>query len=195
MHAPMMFRNALTVMLVLSCGATVLAQEAPKSPDEKEQTPADKNAPPSQPPPSPGTPDRALRAPSQPSPEEIIKAFEKDRPRSAPLRSKNAGRPTGRKPATASLVREGEYINNAAGRCVRDGAWWTFEFESDSPEAPRPPVRLLPNQQLERLVRETQASGEEIVFVVSGEVTIFESQNYVLVRKALRRRSMGNLHK
>jgi len=191
----MILRNGLTVMLTLSCGSAALAQQAAKSPDAKKKTPPTKNADRSQSQPSPGKLDPAMRTPSQPSPEDIIKAFEKDRPRNAPLRSKTVRKSAAQKPASASLAREGEYINNIAGRCVRDGVWWTFEFESDSPEAPHPPMRLLPNQQLERLVRETQASKEEIVFVVSGEVTLFESQNYVLLRKALRRRSLGNLHK
>ena len=96
---------------------------------------------------------------------------------------------------SAGLLREGQYINAVAGRLECEGPWWTFGFESDSPETPQPPMRLLPNQKLENMTRAQQASTESIVFEVSGELTLFTSQNYLLVRKSLRRRSAENLRK
>ena len=75
------------------------------------------------------------------------------------------------------------------GRLGRGGSWWTCVLESDSPERPQPPMRLLPNQKLENRTRAQEASTESIVFEVSGELTLFASQNYLLVRKSLRRRS------
>lgn len=147
-------------------------------------------------PPDPG----AVRTPAQPSPEDIIKAFQRDRPINKPIRPRTPRTATEGSLNQASrevalLYREGEYLNDVVGRLARDGLWWTLVFESDAPLAPRPPMRLLPNQQLERMVRESEASPESIVYVVSGEVTVFGSDNFLLLRKTLRRRSMGNLEK
>ena len=138
------------------------------------------------------------RALSTPTAEQIMKAFERQRPANAPVRPRHwrdelAARRRQHQPAT--LLREGEYIHNVAGRLTRQGFWWLFTFESDSTEAPRPPLRLLPNQQLERIVMEYKASAQRPVFLISGEVTLFEAYNYLLVRKALRQRTTRNLEK
>ncbi len=143
-----------------------------------------------------GQPD-VVRPHSQPSAKEIIEAFEKDRPLNRPVRAR--GRPgetaRGSTQQSKSLMRDGEYINNVRGRLMRDGTWWSFAFESDTPESPHLPLRLLPNQQLARIVMESEASAEQPVFVLSGEVTLFESRNYLLIRKALRSRTTQNLEK
>lgn len=138
--------------------------------------------------------------PRQPSQAEIIEVFEKDRPVNTVVRPrewKNGTPPASRGTGSRSegLLREGEYIHNKVGRLVRAGAWWAFRFESDSPDARQPSMKVLPNQQLERLVMEVTASAESPVFVVSGEVTLFESQNFVMLRKVLRRRTPQNLQK
>lgn len=134
----------------------------------------------------------------RPSPEAVMKAFQDQRPTNSPVRSKTMQTSTPRDETGSGahgLLREGQYINGAAGRLERDGSWWTFVFESDSPETPQPPMRLLPNQKLENMTRAQEASTESIVFEVSGELTLFASQNYLLVRKSLRRRSAENLRK
>lgn len=139
-------------------------------------------------------------ATSRPSAADIIKAFERDRPVNTPVRPRRwqEGAPGGERGTgtrTQGLLREGEYIHNAVGRLIRDGSWWAFRFESNGSEAPRPPIRVLPNQQLERLQMEVRASAESPVFIVSGELTLFESSNYVLLRKVLKRRVSHNLQK
>ena len=138
----------------------------------------------------------------RPSPEAVMKAFQDQRPTNAPVRSTSTQTPTPTPPGEASaysggrgLMREGQYINGVAGRLERDGPWWTIVFESDSPGTPQPPMRLLPNQKLENMTRAQEASTEGIVFEVSGELTLFGSRNYLLVRKSLRRRSVANLRK
>ena len=127
-----------------------------------------------------------------------MEAFQKQRPTNAPVRSRSSRTATPPDEAGAGargLKRDGQYINGVAGRLERDGAWWTFVFESDSPETPQPPMRLLPNQKLENMTRAQEASTEGIVFEVSGELTLFGSRNYLLVRKSLRHRSTVNLRK
>jgi hypothetical protein len=140
------------------------------------------------------------RTPKQPTAEDVIKAFERDRPVNKPVRPRGGGwSPSGSSPGHgdhhAAMLRDGAYVKDWAGRISADGPWWVATFESDTPDSPRPPMRVLPNQQLERMVREQEASPDSIVFVMSGEATLFQSGNYLLVRQALRRVRMGNLDK
>jgi hypothetical protein len=68
-------------------------------------------------------------------------------------------------------------------------------FESDHPEYPEPPMKLLPNQSVELMLRASARGGGGLVFVVSGEVTLFEGENYLLPRVAMRRIDTGNTRK
>ncbi len=188
---------AASVTLMVCWAMRSPAQDAPPPAADRPEPAVD--APPTPKPPVEATREET-RAPSQPSAEEIMSAFERDRPVDSVAKPKQwrdaAGAPARRRKAkTMVLMREGEYVHNVAGRLQRSGSWWTLVFEADSAEAPKRPMRLLPNQQLERIVMETKASSEVPVFLISGEVTLYESYNYVLVRKALRRRTTNNLDK
>ena len=94
---------------------------------------------------------------------------------------------------SGSYMSDGSPLMNRVGRLVRQGSWWTFVSDSDRPEQPEPPLRLLPNQGVERMVRESLHGGG--VFLVSGEVTSFDGENYLLTRVATRRVDTGNLRK
>jgi len=135
------------------------------------------------------------QTPAQPSPEDIIRAFQQDRPAATPIRPMGTGSSKELQDRSAALLREGEYLGNRTGRLSRDGNWWTIVFESDSAEAPRPPMRLLPNQLLERMIRESEAAASSISYLISGEVTMFESDNYLLLRKVMRRQNISALSK
>jgi hypothetical protein len=150
------------------------------------------DTPPDQPartPPGGGTP-------APPTQEEVIEAFERDRPAGAPIPPVEAvGGPKSdetkvRKPR--ARYPDGYVLIDRPGRISREGQWWVFTFESDSPTFEEPPVRLLPNRMLEHAVYEVEGSPHA-VFVISGEVTDYEGQNYLLLRKLLRRRVMDNL--
>ena len=93
------------------------------------------------------------------------------------------------------LLPEGTMIPRRLGRVVRDGTWWTFVFESDHPEHPEPPIRLLPNSYLEVIARMARTIPTGLVFEVSGEVSEFEGNNYLLLRSCVRRQDLGNLTK
>ncbi len=95
--------------------------------------------------------------------------------------------------STASLLSDGASLMNRVGRLVRQGSWWTFVSDSDRPDHPEPTLRLLPNQSVERMAKESQRGGS--VFIVSGEVTLFDGANYLLVRVATRRLDSGNLRR
>ena len=56
-------------------------------------------------------------------------------------------------------------------------------------------MRVLANLNTELMVRAAEGPGAGQVFVVSGEVTLFEGENYLLPRVAMRRIDSGNLTK
>ncbi|MCH7632930.1 MAG: hypothetical protein IIB59_06930 [Planctomycetes bacterium] len=100
----------------------------------------------------------------------------------------------GRGPTTpANLLLDGSALITRPGRIVRRESWWSVVFESDHPDNPEPPMLLLPNQGVELMVRLATAGGAGVVFLVSGEVTAFEGENYLLPRSVVRRIDTGNL--
>lgn len=108
-----------------------------------------------------------------------------------------AGRRQGRGQPTlaARALPDSTPLVRRPGRLIHDGKWWKFAFESDHPDYPEPPMRLLPNQSLEQMLAASDRGRHALVFVVSGEVTLFEGQNCLLPRVALRRIASGNTSK
>ena len=139
--------------------------------------------------------------PRQPSVEDVLEEFEKQRPKAEPLMPREADEevvaPAGGGAGGGTPLRlpDGYFLVDRTGRLVRDGDWWVISFVSDNhpDKAPDPPMKLLPNQMLERMVRESQDGTQTVHFIVSGEVTDFMGENYLLLRKLMRRRDMGNL--
>jgi hypothetical protein len=78
------------------------------------------------------------------------------------------------------------------GRIIPGDTWWTFAFEDLGTEPDVEPVRLLPNRQLEAAIAQSGAGTEATVFVISGEITVYKGVNYLLLRKVLVRRDLGN---
>jgi hypothetical protein len=97
--------------------------------------------------------------------------------------------------AARTLLPDGTPLIRRAGRVIRDDPWWTFVFESDQPGHPEPPMKLLPNQSVELMLRATQREDRGIVFLVSGETTLFQGENYLLPHMATARRASGNFTK
>ncbi len=54
---------------------------------------------------------------------------------------------------------------------------------------------ICPRVALERMVRESRGGRDQVIFIVTGEITDFRSENFLLPRKVLRKRSLGNLRK
>ncbi len=184
---------ASILLAILACGAMLSAQESPKPATDDD--PKNTQPPPGEQEPQP--PEETVEdahLPAQPTPEEIIRAFQRDRPESVPVPPTRTEAREAPEERYGTLIREGEFISDRTGRLGREGNWWMFEFESDTTQAPRPPMRLLPNQMLERIVRESEASPGA-TYIVSGEVTLYDLQNYLLLRKVLRRRSTDNFSK
>jgi hypothetical protein len=91
------------------------------------------------------------------------------------------------------IVGDGTPVVHRVGRLVREGGWWTLVSDSQRVPTADGPLRLLPNQTLETMVREAQREPSGLVFTVSGEATLYMGRNYLLARVALRRVDLGNL--
>ena len=88
---------------------------------------------------------------------------------------------------------ESTWLIDQLGRVVpAGGAWWSLAFENRGQEANRRPVRLLPNRLLETAIALSGGGTRGVVFSISGEVTTYRGQNYLMIRKVLVRRDMGN---
>jgi len=135
--------------------------------------------------------------------EDILKEFQKERPVAEPLLPRpQAGETDISSPLTTELqsksgarLPDGYMLVDRTGRLSREGEWWVISFLSDNhPQtAPEPPMKLLPNRMLERMVRESESSNTTVEFIVSGETTDFLGENYLLLRKLMRKRDLGNL--
>jgi hypothetical protein len=89
------------------------------------------------------------------------------------------------------LLLEGTPLVERPGRLVRDGGRSKFVFFLDGEaQAPRT-IPILESQLLETLENEADAGYHE--FIVSGEVTRFRGENYLLLRKVLRRTGQDNV--
>ncbi len=97
--------------------------------------------------------------------------------------------------AALNLLPDGSPLVRRPGRILRDESWWTFVFDSDHPDHPEPPMKLLPSQGVEKMLRAFQREKRGVVFLVSGEATVFQGENYLLPRMATLQRGSGNLRK
>lgn len=97
--------------------------------------------------------------------------------------------------ARQATLMDGTPLVKRPGRIVRDGPWWMFVLESEHSKYPEPPLRLLPNQNLELMVQAVQRDHNGVVFIVSGEVSAHAGDHYLLARAVLRRSNLGNLRK
>lgn len=141
---------------------------------------------------------------TMPTQSELIRALREERqvnvpippstPSEAPGEMRSATPPPiGGTTVAGQLLPEGTFVVDRPGRLVLEGEWWSFVFESADGTSNERPLLLLPNQQVE-LMEQTSASGtRSVVFIVSGEVTSYHGRNYLLVRKVLLRRDLGNL--
>ncbi len=90
------------------------------------------------------------------------------------------------------LFPEGHYIADRRGRLICANDYWLFVFESDGKALADPPIKILPNRWLEKMESDVAASREALIFRVSGEVTTYRGQNFILLRKVLIEREPGD---
>ncbi len=94
---------------------------------------------------------------------------------------------------TSAPLPEGTRLVDRMGRIEHEVGWWTFAFESDSRTPNETPLRILPNQALQAMQTMSAGGLRQAVFRVSGEITEFEGQDYLLVRRFILKRDGGNL--
>ena len=203
-------RLALALLLGTACvvvSASARAQEAP--PEEKPKGPPPAETEQQEPPQTDdakdqrqteGPDDASVPTPAKVSAEDVLKAFQKDRPTRVPIAPSGAFDETPLEvgpPGTGTSRRlpDGFFLVDRVGRVVKTEGWYAFTFEGYNESHPEPPMKLLPNQLLEQMVLESDSAADSTVFIVSGEVTEFIGENYLLLRKLLRRRNLGNLEK
>ena len=80
-------------------------------------------------------------------------------------------------------LREGQPLWNRVGRLVKDktGEGYMFAFESDGKALADPPMGLLPCRMLEQMETVSEKGTKPVKFRVSGQVTEYHGQNYLLV--------------
>ncbi len=174
-----------------------------------------KAAPPAEPekPAVPEPPVGEMSSPSQPvrepSPEEIIGELMKKKPlRSVVLPGpaspetapESQARPKPSEQAEAGATTdslrwpENTMLINRSGRIIPAESGYMLSFEDQGLNPKDTPIRLLPNRMLETAVALSAGGSKGVVFIVSGEVTAHRGTNYLLLRKVLVRRNLGNLH-
>ncbi len=87
--------------------------------------------------------------------------------------------PGGKQP---DLRREGEFVVNRRGHLRRsaDGSHVLFVFEADDKDSPEAPMILQACQLLETMENMVQERGQQVTFIVSGEIHTYRGANYLL---------------
>ncbi len=67
------------------------------------------------------------------------------------------------------------------GRIRQNGKWWEFVFAPTQERGADKPVRVLPNSKLRQMVTYARTSNEAAEFGITGPVTEYRGENYVLV--------------
>lgn len=94
-----------------------------------------------------------------------------------------------------TMIADGSSFVRRAGRLYQQSGWWMFTPESDHPDHPELPLKLLPNKNTDLMATMWKQNSIGLVYIVSGEVTLFQGVNYLLPLVAVRRIESGNLRK
>lgn len=125
-------------------------------------------------------------------PEAALEQLLRPRPRMAapletPAANDAATTAQGVAPAITQVlpVREGEMITQRVGRLQKaEGKESKFIFDSDERALADPPMPLVPNQKLAQMEDTLERAGVDLRFRVTGLITTYRGQNYLLVEKA-----------
>jgi len=89
------------------------------------------------------------------------------------------------------LVREGDRVMHRMGRLGKDRkGTLLFVYEADGRSLSEPPLILLPCLKLEQMELLASKKGNA-KFMVSGEVTVYHGKGYLLLRKVMLHRDLG----
>ena len=88
-------------------------------------------------------------------------------------------------------LREGEWITRRTGQLAATGdGRWRFVFDVAGEARPLPAMIVLPNALLEAMERQVAAGEAPTVFDVTGEVTRYRGEAYLVIRRAVVVRSV-----
>lgn len=95
----------------------------------------------------------------------------------------------------AELKDEGQLIIARTGRMIRsaDGSQALFVLDADGPGAPEPPMILQACKLLETMEKTVHQQGENVPFVITGQVFMYRGANYLLPSIVKREFDRGNL--
>lgn len=95
----------------------------------------------------------------------------------------------------AELRDEGQFVVARTGRLVRsaDGSHALFVFDADQAGAPEPPMILHACKLLETMESAVLKEGDDIPFVITGQVFVYRGANYLLPTIVKREFNRGNL--
>lgn len=134
----------------------------------------------------PLTAEEVLEKMKRAAPEDELVNFEADRRTSRILAESATGR---------VLIPDGTPLTRRPGRIVPDHTGWVFTPESDHPDHPEASLTLLPCAHTERMIDIYQRDDAGLVFIVSGEITQYRGDNYLLPSMAVQRVGYTNFRK
>ena len=96
-----------------------------------------------------------------------------------------------------AVWKEGHVIVDREGRFQYEpeSDRWTFHFEADGKSMSEPPVMLHPCQLLEAIEKITRQTTRLAKFRVTGQISLYQGRNYMLVRMVHKVYDSGNLGK
>lgn len=94
-----------------------------------------------------------------------------------------------------ALRREGEFVISRKGRLVRsaDGLHTLLVFDADSKDSAEPPMAVVPCQMLQSMEDLLGQRGEQIRFIISGQILVYRGVNYILPTMMTLAEDRGNL--
>ncbi|MGB0768184.1 MAG: hypothetical protein ACPGYV_10785 [Phycisphaeraceae bacterium] len=95
----------------------------------------------------------------------------------------------------AQLKEEGQFIIARTGRLIQsaDGSHALFVLDSDGADAPEPPMILHACKLLETMEKTVMTQGDDVPFVITGQVFMYRGANYLLPSIVKREYDRGNL--
>lgn len=127
----------------------------------------------------------------RPDAQAVQRELQRDRTSAAPIRPAHAeesvppddSRAKPWAPAERLLWPEDFQLAMRRGRLQQSAEGWEFVFAPEKDGTPDRPIRLLPNSKLHRMVTYTQGAGRAVELAVTGRVTEYRGENYLLVRE------------
>jgi hypothetical protein len=180
--------HIMTRLLLAGTSLLLLLAPAGGQPQEADAT----QPPATQPTSQPAEPRSTLRKPSQARIlENLLNRADRPLPIKAQTRLEPAESSSDPGVQRFPLLLEGTFLPERPGRLVREEGRARFVFIADGSAAATRSMPILESQLLETMEREAEAGFSE--FIISAEVTRYRGQNYLLLRKVLRRTEHGNL--